>query len=118
MKLSEIKGERSLDIIADAMELYDMLADDERVKTLMDDLRDARGDGAQNAIVRVFCRDVGPILRDDRYRERIMSLLAAASGVTPEEYSESGPVIKDLFELITSDAETLGFLLGTAASQE
>ena len=118
MKLSDIKGERSLDIMADAMELAELIADDKRFKALMDDMRDAQGGESDGELWRVFCRHLPQILRDEHYKSRIVSILAAASGVTFEEYAAEGPMISDLFELLASDAESLGFLLGSAAPKE
>lgn len=118
MKLSDIKGEKSLDVMADAMELAELIADDKRFKALMDDMKDAQGEEPQGELWRVFCRHLPQILRDERYKTRIVSILAAASGVTFEEYAADGPIIADCIELLSSDAESLGFLLGSAAPKE
>lgn len=121
MKLSDIKGEKALDIMADAMELAELVGCDARFKALMDDMRAARdedGESVGSATWKAFCRNLPPILRDQRYKDRIVSILAAASGVTAEEYAVEGPVLADLFELLTSDSESLGFLLGSAAPRE
>ena len=113
MKLSDIKGEKALDIMADAMELAEIIGDDKRVKAFADDLKDAGDDKWK-----VFCKHIPAILRDPEYKSRIVSIMAAASGVTAEEYAAEGPMLQDLFELVTSDAESLGFLLGQAAPKE
>ena len=118
MKLSDIKGEKSLDVMADAMELAELIADDKRFKALMDDMKDAQNEESSGELWRVFCRHLPHILRDERYKSRIVSILAAASGVTVEEYAENGPIIADCMELLSSDAESLGFLLGSAAPKE
>lgn len=118
MRLSDIKGEKSLDVMADAMELAELIADDKRFKALMDDMKAAQGEEQQGELWRVFCRHLPQILRDERYKSRIVSILAAASGVTVEEYAADGPILFDCFELLTSDAESLGFLLGSAAPKE
>lgn len=115
MKLSDIKGERSLDIMADAMELAEMVGDDPRFAAFMEDMKSVKEDGKA---WRVFCKHLPAILRDGRYKDRIISILAAASDMEPSEYAEEGPVLSDLFELVTSDAESLGFLVGSAAPKE
>lgn len=115
MKLSDIRGEKALDILADAMELAEIMADDGRVRDMMEDLKQQDGDTAS---VRVACRHLPAILKDERYKSRIVSIMAAASGVSYEEYAEGGPMIADLLELLTSDAETLGFLIGSSARGE
>lgn len=119
MRLSDIKGENALDIMADAMELAETIADDDRMKALKDDLVAAKGeDGKVRDSWRIFCKHFPAIFRDPEYKERIISIMAAASGVTAEEYAAEGPLLQDLFELLTSDAESLGFLLGQAAPKE
>ena len=116
MKLSDIKGKRSLSVIADAMELAEMVGDDARFKALVDDLKEHKDDKSQ--LWRVFCKHMPAILRDEAYADRIVSIMAAANGVTVDEYEEDGELLKDLFELVTSDSETLGFLMGSAAKTD
>ena len=115
MKLSDIKGERSLDIIADAMELVEIMSDDERFQDLVQEIRE--GDGDKALAWRALCRKMPPILRDDQYRSRMMSILASAAGVPLDQYVEDGEVLKDIFELLTSDVEALGFFVSSAAMQ-
>lgn len=117
MKLSDIKGQASLDIMADAMELAEMVGDDPRFKALADDLRASAKDGEADdvAAARAICKHLPAILRDKGYQERIVSIFAAASGVPRDEYARDGAVLMDAIELFTSDAESLGFLLGSAA---
>lgn len=114
MRLSDIKGKRSLSIVADAMELAELIGDDSRFEAIVGEVKNADKD----EVWRVFCKRLPPILRDDRYADRIVSIMAAASGVTPEEYAEDGEMLKDLFELLTTDSEALGFLMGSAARTE
>lgn len=115
MKLSDIKGEKALDILADAMGLAEIVADDERVKAMMDDLREQEENAAR---ARVVFKHLPAIMKDERYKTRIVSIMAAAAGVPYEEYAEDGPMVADLLELLTSDAETLGFLIGSSARGE
>jgi hypothetical protein len=117
MKLSDIKGKRSLSIIADAMELADLIADDERFKAMVEDVRGIP-DEDRNPIWRVFCKHVPKIIRDEEYADRIVSIMAAASNVTVEEYEQEGELIKDLFELLVTDSEALGFLTGSVATTD
>ena len=114
MRLSDIKGERALDVMADAMELADMMADDERVKAFLDAVREK---GEEESSVRLLMRHLPPVIRDERYRPRIMSILAAASGMEPEEYAEMGNPVADIVGLLT-DNEATGFFGFTAATPE
>ena len=49
MKLSDIKGERSLDIIADIMELIDKMSEDDRFTKLADAIKKTDGRGSLSA---------------------------------------------------------------------
>ena len=113
MKLSEIKGERSLDVIADVMEFVDKVGDDERFKQFLEAYKEANGDS--DAVRRAFCTKLPPLIRD--YKDDLIAVLASASGVPKEEYAESGNVIGDVMELLLSDTETLGFLGGTPLAE-
>lgn len=115
MKLSDIRGARALDIIADAMELAEVMADDPDFKAFGRDLK-ALAD--KDDAWRVFCKHVPKMLRNKEYNGRIISILAAAADVPVEEYAKDGDVITDLFELITSDAGALGFLAGSVSTAE
>ena len=116
MRLSDIKGEGALDVLADAMELVDELSGDERFEAFVSSLREAKGD--RKATTSAFMRKLPPLIRDPKYKERVISILAAASGVTYEEYAESGSTLQDLAELFLTDSEALGFFASAAAAGE
>ena len=108
MKLSDIKGKRALAVAAEAMELADALSGDERVEAMLEDYGKSSSDGT--AAWKVMCRHLPPLLRDERYADSIMSLLALAKGVPQAEYEESGDLLADIRELILEDSESLDFL--------
>ena len=110
MKLSDIRGRKALNVMADAMELAEMLAEDDRLKGLREDLKAASDGGNKMKLMSRFV----PIVRDSRYQDRLLSILAAASDTPLEEYEENGSVLADLVELLLSDSEMLGFLTGSA----
>lgn len=109
MKLSDIKGKRALAVAAEAMELADALSGDERVEAMLEDYRKSASDGTE-AAWKVMCRHLPPLLRDERYADSIVSLLALANGVPQAEYEESGDLLADIRELLLEDSESLGFL--------
>lgn len=111
MKLSDIKGERSLDIIADAMELVEKLNGDERFGEMVAALKECKGD--QKAGTAALCKHLPPLLRDKTIKKAVVKFLASASGVTYKEYAENGAVLQDLMELLLSDSEAVGFLAGS-----
>lgn len=104
MRLSDIRGKRSLDIVADIMELAESLKDDERVKAFAEAIRDADADGRYIA----FCK-LAPVLRDERVQDALVSVIARAKGVDEERFAEDGDVLGELWELLTDDAEALAF---------
>lgn len=115
MRLSDIRGEKALDIMADAMELIDELGEDERFTAFVEAVRDAQGD--RDATMRAFMRKLPPILRDERYKRRVIAILAAASGTTYDDYAENGSTLQDLAELFLTDSAALGFFASSAAAQ-
>lgn len=116
MKLSDIRGERSLDIMADTMELLDLMRGDDNFQAFIAALRESKGD--RDAVFGAFSQCLPPIIRDKRYRKRIISILAACADTTYEDYAENGAVIQDIGELFLSDSEALGFFASTAAAKD
>lgn len=116
MRLSDIKGEKSLDIIADAMELAELIGSDERFTDMAQEMKEL--DGKTEDAWRVLCRHLPAILRDGKYKKRIVSIFATASDSTYEEYAASGSILYDLSELLLTDSEALGFLAGSSVSQK
>lgn len=114
MKLSDIRGEKSLDIMADVMELLDIMGEDGRFQAFIAALKESKGEGG--SAFRLFAKHLPPIIRDERYKKRIISVLAACADSTYEEYAENGAVLQDIVELFLSDSEALGFLASTAAA--
>lgn len=104
--LENMKGERALDFLADAMALAEEIGSDKRFKSFAADIKKAGEDGAW----RVLCKYLPPILRDENYKSRILALLASIKGVPADEYAESGDVLADLYKLVTSEVGALGFL--------
>lgn len=115
MKLSDIKGTRALDIIADVMELAELMSDDDDFKAFLDDLKGIDGDG--DKAVSVMLKRIPPLMRNAEYQRCIVSILASANEVTYEEYAENGNVIKDLLELLITDDDSLGFLIGAVSAK-
>ena len=103
MRLSDVKGERALDVIADLIEPVVSLA-------TSDEFKDAfkSGDGTDNAD---RLRRAAPILIK-AHKTEIIAILSTIEGVSPEEYEEGmtvASVVTDIAELMTDDAFT-GFL--------
>lgn len=103
MRLSDVKGERSLDVIADLIEPVVSLATSDEFKAAF-----KGGDGTDNA---ERLRKHAPLIIKAHKRE-IVTILSTIEGVSTEEYEEGmtiASVISDIAELMTDDAFT-GFL--------
>lgn len=108
MRLSDIKGEKTLDIMADILELADSLMEDEHAKSLMSEIKKAKG--SEDASVKALSKHAPAILRNEKYRKPIVSILASIAGVSYEEYAENGNVLGDVIELLTQDDDLACFL--------
>lgn len=101
MKLSEIKGERVLDVIAELIGPITRIAQDKNVSGAI-----KAADGDQTKAV----SDIAPLILKE-HREDVIGILSTVNGVTREEYAENmtmASAIKDLFDVLT-DKELLAF---------
>lgn len=114
MKLSDIKGERALDVMADAMELAGDMMDDGSFGEFAEAVKEAQGD--KQRLLAFLCRVLPKTIR--AHKRKVISIMAAIQGVDAEEYAKSGDVVSDVIELLTSDGEALGFLSSRQESAE
>lgn len=111
MKLSDIKGERVLEVIADIIDPVANIAEDDAAAALFRREKLPEGVTAKKFLTDRIRNAVPVILRD--HKADIISILAAIGGVTPEEYSESLSIPKlmtDFIELMTDDCFTTLFI--------
>ena len=106
MKLSEIKGERSLEVIADCVEFVGELGEDEHFTKLISAIQESKNDSAKMRTA--LCLQLPPIIRD--HKKRIIELMASIQDVPEDEYAKNGNVVRDVIELLISDDEALSFL--------
>lgn len=110
MRLSDVRGERTLDVIADLVEPVANIATDEDVVAAV---KSGGGDIAASL------RAVVPSLLKE-HRADVLAILATIEGVTPDEYAADmtlASVLGDCYELLT-DSEFLSFLSLQEASGE
>lgn len=110
MRLSDVKGERTLDVIADLVDPVANIATDEKVLAA---IKGGKGDTAASL------KAVVPMLLKT-HKEDVLAILAAIKGVTPKKYAADmtlASVLGDCYELLT-DSEFLGFLSSQAPSAE
>lgn len=102
MGLSDIKGERVLEVIADLVEPLANIAGDERVFALFDQSGDDLPTKAKKAL---------PVLLKE-HKDDLIAVLSTVKGVSAKEYAESmtfSSVLGDVYAIIT-DEELLSFL--------
>ena len=104
MKLSDIKGEACLDVLADITGPIIALAQDEEVKNLFS------GKGCPDGVYRyqyaTDCVKKGLPKLVKSHKAEVMQILAALDGKTPKEYADGLTLAKlmaDLVELLTDE---------------
>lgn len=110
MKLSQIKGERVFDVIADLIEPISAIASDKEVAKLFKRAACPK-DMTPSAFMAERIRKAAPGLLS-RHKDDLVAVFATLNGTTKEEYLEGMTLASffgDLLELLT-DEELLAFL--------
>lgn len=105
MKLSDIKGDRVLDVIADIIDPIVNMVQDKDVAAMFK--REAVPDGmeARDFFAKRMCKGLPVLLKS--HKADIIAIMAAIEGVTPEQYATSldfPKLFTDVMELVTDDA--------------
>ena len=104
MKLSNIKGERTFDVIADIIDPIADIAADPDASELFSRKPVPDGMTAKQFITKRVKAAVPALLKG--HKASIIEIFAAIKGVTPEEYTKSLDLVglvKDCIELLTDD---------------
>ena len=112
MKLSDIKGERTLEVVADIIEPLTCIATDEEVRAALSGCND------RAKAVKGIGKVAATIAK--KHSDEAIEILAAIEGVEPDEYAASlslGKLVRDILDLM-SDEEFLGFLSLPATGAE
>ena len=110
MKLSDIKGDRVLDVIADIIDPIANIAQDKDVAAMFKREAVPEGMEAHEFFAARMRKSVPALLKG--HKSDIIAILATIEGVTPEQYAASLNLTKlftDVMELVTDDA-LLNFL--------
>lgn len=102
MKLSNIKGERTLDVIAEVIEPIANIAEDEEAAKLFRRQKLPKGMDRKTFLIRRMKKSVPRLLRN--HKEDVIGILSAIEGVSQEEYADGlslVKLIKDCIDLIT-----------------
>lgn len=118
MKLSDIKGDRVLDVIADTIDPIANIAQDKDVAAMFE--REAVPDGmkAREFFAERMRKGLPVLLRG--HKADIIAIMAAIEGVTPEQYTASLDLPKlftDVMELVTDDT-LLDFLSSSKTEKD
>lgn len=105
MKLSNIKGDRVLDVIADIIDPIANMVQDKDVAAMFK--REAVPDGmeARDFFAKRMCKGLPILLKS--HKADIIAIMAAIEGVKPEQYAASldfPKLFTDVMELVTDDA--------------
>lgn len=105
MKLSNIKGDHVLDVIADIIDPVANMVQDKDVAAMFK--REAVPDGmeARDFFAKRMCKGLPILLKS--HKADIIAIMAAIEGVTPEQYAASldfPKLFTDVMELVTDDA--------------
>lgn len=104
MKLSEIKGERVFDVLADVIEPISNLASDEAMTALLKREKLPEGVTAREYAASRLKKHLPALLKS--HKGDIINILAAIEGTSPAEYSgvlNFVKLIKDATDLITDN---------------
>lgn len=107
MKLSDIKGERCLDVVADLIDPIASMAQDEDVVALFKPAKVPEGETPRAFFAERMRRGLPALLRG--HRSEIIQIMAALEGVTPTVYKRSLTMPKlftDVFEVLTDESIT------------
>lgn len=105
MKLSDIKGDRVLDVIADIIDPIANMVQDKDVAAMFERKAVPEGMDARDFFAKRMRKGMPVLLKG--HKADIIAVMAAIEGVTPEQYAASLNLAKlftDVMELVTDDA--------------
>lgn len=105
MRLSDIKGERTLEVIADIIDPIANIAEDEGASALFKREKLPDGMTAKKFLLQRARKSAPALLKG--HKEDIIAILAAIEGTSPDEYAGAlnlVKLIKDTVDLLTDEA--------------
>lgn len=105
MKLSEVKGDRVLDVIADIIEPIANIAEDENAAAMFKREKLPEGVTAKAFLLGKIKKAAPSLVKD--HKADIVAILAAIEGVKPEAYEKDlniPKLIRDFLELLGDEA--------------
>lgn len=105
MKLSDIKGDRVLDVIADIIDPIANIVQDKDVAAMFEREAVPEGMDARDFFAKRMRKGLPILLKG--HKADIIAVMAAIDGVTPEQYAASldfPKLFTDVMELVTDNA--------------
>lgn len=105
MRLSDIKGDRVLDVIADIIDPIANIVQDGDVAAMFERKAVPEGMDARDFFAKRMRKGLPVLLKG--HKADIIAVMAAIEGVTPGQYAESldfPKLFTDVMELVTDDA--------------
>lgn len=116
MKLSNIKGDVALDVIADILEPIGNIASDPKSKKLFTKVKPKDGEEQYTAVLKHVTKNVPSLLKN--HKEDLIKILSSIAMMSVEEYKSQmtlTSLIDDCIELLT---DTVAMNLFTTAQSE
>ena len=104
MRLSDIKGDRAFDVIADIVDPVAAIAQDENVKAMFKRTALPEGVNARDFVIERIRKGLPSLLR--KHKNELVTILAAIADVSPDEYVRGlslAKLLADCYELLTDD---------------
>lgn len=117
MRLSDVKGERAIEVVADLIEPIYRIAQDEAAMDVFRPKECPEGEDPKSFMAARLAKGVPTLLR--AHKDDLVAILAAIEGEDADEYAESldlAKLVASLVELVT-DPALLGFLASAAPTQ-
>lgn len=118
MKLSDIKGDRVLDVIADIIDPIANMAQDKDVAAMFKREAVPEGMDARDFFAKRMCKGLPVLFKG--HKADIIAIMAAIEGVTPEQYTASldfPKLFTNVMELVTDNA-LLDFLSSSETGKD
>ena len=109
MRLSDIKGDRAIDVIANLIEPVARIAEDKEAAKLFRREKLSKGETAMGALLKRIRTSVPLLLRN--HKMELIEIMAALEGVPKEAYAEALSVPKLIADILgmLNDNELLSF---------
>ena len=104
MKLSDVRGERTLDVIAEIIEPIANIAEDNIASDIFKRKKLPEGMTAKQFALQRIKNSIPALIRN--HKNDIVTILSTIEGISQEEYSESlnlAKLTKDILDLLTDD---------------